>query len=101
MGREVAADLRAAFLLKEAGYDGSAARAVLAGLAEQSRSGHELARKVLGDHHLLGEALAGRDDFIGRTGQYIDIIRSAGPLAAIAEASTTSERPHATIRSTP
>jgi len=77
------------------------ARALMAGLAEQSRSGHELARKVLGDHHLLGEALAGRDDFIGRTGQYIDIIRSAGPLAAIAEASTTSERPHATIRSTP
>ncbi|MFF2243855.1 mannitol dehydrogenase family protein [Arthrobacter sp. NPDC058130] len=77
------------------------ARDLLARLAAQSRTGHELARKVLGDHHLLGEELAERDDFIERTGQYVDTIRSAGPLAAIAEASTTSERPHATIRSTP
>lgn len=38
MGREVAADLRAAFLLKEAGYDGSAARAVLAGFEREAES---------------------------------------------------------------
>ncbi|BCW54452.1 MULTISPECIES: mannitol dehydrogenase family protein [unclassified Arthrobacter] len=62
------------------------ARGMLAGLAAGSRSGRDLARKVIGDHHLLGEELAGRDGFILRTGEFIDIIRSSGPLAAIAEA---------------
>jgi fructuronate reductase len=74
------------------------ARALLAGLAGRSRSGQELAGMVLGDHHLLGEELAERTEFIERTGQLIDIIHSSGPLAAIADASDPS--PHAAIRST-
>jgi fructuronate reductase len=77
------------------------ARGLLTGLATHSRSGHDLAGKVLGDHHLLGEELAERTEFIDRTGQFIDIIHSAGPLAAIAEASAPSSRPHVTTRSTP
>ncbi|CAH0154241.1 Polyol:NADP oxidoreductase [Arthrobacter sp. Bi83] len=74
------------------------ARPLLAGLAARSRSGRELAGMVLGDHHLLGEELAQRTDFIERTGQLIDIIHSSGPLAAIADASDPS--PHAAIGST-
>lgn len=62
------------------------ARGMLAGLAAGSRSGRDLAFKVIGDHHLLGEELAGRDGFILRTGEFIDIIHSSGPLAAIADA---------------
>lgn len=79
------------------------ARGLLAGLASESRSGHDLARKVLGDHHLLGEELAERDEFTDRTGEFIDLIRSAGPLAAIAEANTalTSAPSLQTTRSTP
>jgi fructuronate reductase len=81
------------------------ARGLLSGLAAESRSGQDLARRVLGDHPLLGEELAERDEFTARTGEFIDIIRSAGPLAAIAEASTTASRTPApslqTVRSTP
>lgn len=62
------------------------ARGMLAGLAAGSRSGRDLACKVIGDHHLLGEELAGRDGFILRTGEFIDIIHSSGALAAIADA---------------
>jgi fructuronate reductase len=79
------------------------ARGLLAGLAGGSRSGADLAGKVLGDHHLLGEDLADRGEFIARTGEFIDIIHTAGPLAAIAEA-TSSLSPaasHYTTRSTP
>lgn len=81
------------------------ARALLAGLAAGSRSGHDLARKVIGDHHLLGEELAERDAFMARTGEFIDIIRTAGPLAAVTEAGTPVAMTPApslhTIRSTP
>jgi fructuronate reductase len=77
------------------------ARGLLAGLAAQSRTGRELAERVLGDHHLLGDELAERADFIERTGQLVDIIRSSGPLAALADASDPSPRPHAATRSTP
>jgi fructuronate reductase len=79
------------------------ARGLLAGLAAESRSGSDLARMVLGGHHLLGEELAERDDFILRTGEFIDIIHAAGPLAALAEANTAlSPAPTLqTIRSTP
>lgn len=73
------------------------ARELLARLAAESRSGADLARKVLGDHHLLGEELAERDDFTARTGEFIDIIHTAGPLAALAEANSTLQ----TTRSTP
>lgn len=76
------------------------ARGLLAGLAARSRSGQELAERVLGDHHLLGEELAERPDFIERTGELIDIIRSSGPLAAIADASDPSHRQPAATRST-
>lgn len=81
------------------------ARGLLAGLAAGSRSGRDLARKVIGDHHLLGEELAGRDGFILRTGEFIDIIHSAGPLAAIADvgppAALTPTPSLQTMRSTP
>jgi fructuronate reductase len=77
------------------------ARGLLAGLAARSRSGQDLAGMVLGDHHLLGEELAERTDFLERTGELIDIIHSSGPLAALADASAPSPRPHAKTRSTP
>ena len=77
------------------------ARVLLACLAGQSRSGQELAERVLGDHHLLGDELAERSEFIERTGQLIDTIHSSGPLAAIADASDPSPRPHAATWSTP
>ncbi|MFC9351672.1 mannitol dehydrogenase family protein [Arthrobacter sp. NPDC057013] len=79
------------------------ARGLLAGLASASRSGADLAQKVLGDHHLLGEELAERDDFILRTGDFIDILHSAGPRAAIAEANTALPAAPSlqTTRSTP
>jgi fructuronate reductase len=76
------------------------ARGLLAGLATRSHSGQDLASMVLGDHHLLGDGLAERTDFIERTGQLIDTIHSSGPLAAIADASEPSPRPHAATRST-
>jgi fructuronate reductase len=63
------------------------ARGLLSGLAAESRSGQELAERVLAEHHLLGEKLANHADFIARTGELIDILHSHGPLAAITEAS--------------
>ncbi|MHC6594353.1 mannitol dehydrogenase family protein [Arthrobacter sp. C152] len=79
------------------------ARGLLAGLAERSRSGADLASKVLRDHHLLGGELAERESFIARTGEFIDIIRTAGPLAAAAEADSASDPAPSlhTTRSTP
>lgn len=62
------------------------ARSLLTGLASESGSGRELARKVLGIHHLLGEMLGGHDDFINRTGEFIDIIHRHGPRAAARDA---------------
>ncbi|GGI01278.1 mannitol dehydrogenase family protein [Arthrobacter liuii] len=79
------------------------ARGLLADLAGGSRSGADLAGKVLDDYHLLGEALAERGEFIARTGEFIDIIHSAGPVAAIAAAnsSLSSATSHQSARSTP
>jgi fructuronate reductase len=71
------------------------ARGLLAGLAARSRSGHELAERVLVHHHLLGEELADRADFIERTGELVDVLRSHGPLAAIADASEPTPLLHA------
>lgn len=71
------------------------ARGLLSGLAAQSRSGHELAERVLAEHHLLGDELAERPEFIERTGELIDTLHSHGPLAAIADASEPSPCPHA------
>ncbi|MDQ4502537.1 mannitol dehydrogenase family protein [Sinomonas sp. ASV322] len=62
------------------------ARPMLARAAAESATGHDLARRVLRDHHLLGEALAGRDDFIQRTGELLDTIHRHGASAAAAEA---------------
>jgi fructuronate reductase len=76
------------------------ARGLLAGLAARSGSGQELAERALRDHHLLGDGLAERTEFIERTGQLVDTIHSSGPLAAIADASDPSPRPHAATRST-
>lgn len=58
------------------------ARESLQKLASGSVSGRELAGKVIGQLHLLGDELATRDDFIHRTGELIDIIHHHGPLAA-------------------
>ncbi|WP_284982201.1 mannitol dehydrogenase family protein [Arthrobacter sp. efr-133-TYG-118] len=58
------------------------ARKTLQELAAGSSSGQDLAAKVLGEHRLLGDELATRGDFIGRTGELIDIIHRQGPLAA-------------------
>jgi len=80
------------------------ARGLLSTLAAQSRSGKELAERVLAEHHLLGDELAGHAEFIKRTGELIDILHTHGPVAAIADAGAPS-RPHAvslqTTRSTP
>lgn len=76
------------------------ARGLLAALASRSSSGQDLAEMVLADHHLLGDELADRPHFIERTGEFIDILQSRGPLAAIADASTSTHRPHAAHRST-
>ncbi|PYI65514.1 fructuronate reductase [Arthrobacter livingstonensis] len=62
------------------------ARQLLTGLAAESGSGRQLARKILGTHHLLGEKLGGQDDFINRTGDLIDIIHRHGPEAAARDA---------------
>lgn len=75
------------------------ARELLAELASRSGSGHDLAQKVLADHHLLGDELAHRTDFIERTGELIDTLHAHGPLAATSEATglqashTQSNRP--------
>ncbi|WP_284755593.1 mannitol dehydrogenase family protein [Arthrobacter sp. efr-133-R2A-120] len=58
------------------------ARGTLQELAKGSGSGRELAAKVLGEHHLLGDELSTRESFIRRTGEFIDIIHRQGPLAA-------------------
>ncbi|WP_422933262.1 mannitol dehydrogenase family protein [Sinomonas sp. P47F7] len=62
------------------------ARGALAQAAERSSSPVDLARRVLGEQHLLGEELAGRDAFIERTGELLDVIRAHGAPAAAAEA---------------
>jgi fructuronate reductase len=76
------------------------ARGLLTRLAAQSRSGHELAERVLVHHHLLGEELADRADFIERTGELIDTLHSHGPLAAIADASEPAHLPHVSFLQT-
>ncbi|WP_246036435.1 mannitol dehydrogenase family protein [Sinomonas susongensis] len=66
------------------------ARAAIARAAELSSSSAELARRVLAEQHLLGEELAGRDGFIERTGELLDVIRQRGALTAAAEARSAS-----------
>ena len=62
------------------------ARPALAQVASQSSTAHDLARRVLHDQHLLGGELAGRDEFINRTGELLDAILRHGAMAAAAEA---------------
>lgn len=71
------------------------ARELLSRLAASSSTGTELARSVLRDHHLLGEQLAARDDFIQRTGEFIDIIHRHGASAAITDAGAPAALPTA------
>ena len=67
------------------------ARESLQRLAAGSASGRELAAKVLGQLHLLGDELATRDDFVRRTGELIDIIHQQGPLAAARAAAESTD----------
>jgi fructuronate reductase len=62
------------------------ARERLARYASESSTGQELARKALGEHHLLGDQLAIHSDFIQRTGEFIEILHRHGPAAATREA---------------
>ncbi|MFJ6302184.1 mannitol dehydrogenase family protein [Pseudarthrobacter oxydans] len=62
------------------------ARQLLASYASESSTGLELAQKVLGEHHLLGDELATRSGFIQRTGDFIEILHSHGAAAAVREA---------------
>jgi fructuronate reductase len=68
------------------------ARPALARAAEHSSSSADLARRILGEQHLLGEELAGRDEFIDRTGELLDVIRQHGVPAAADEAGTAAVR---------
>ena len=76
------------------------ARGLLSTLAAQSCSGHELAQRVLAEHHLLGDELADRADFIKRTGELIDTLHAHGPMAAIAEAGPPSNTHAASLQTT-
>jgi fructuronate reductase len=66
------------------------ARPALVEAAAAASTSLDLARRVLGEQHLLGEELAGRDAFIERTAELLDTIRRHGPLAAAAEAGSAS-----------
>lgn len=66
------------------------ARASLALLASECATGLELAQKVIGTNHLLGEELATSDAFIDRVGELIDVIHRHGPEAAARETSTAA-----------
>lgn len=76
------------------------ARERLSTVAAQSRSGQELAERVLAEHHLLGDELAGQADFIKRTGELIDTLHAHGPIAAIADAGTPDRPPVSTLQTT-
>ncbi len=67
------------------------AREPLQRLAAGSASGRELAAKVIGQLHLLGDEISTRDDFIRRTGELIDIIHQQGPLAAARAAAESTD----------
>jgi fructuronate reductase len=66
------------------------ARESLKHLAAGSASGRELAEKVIGQLHLLGDELATHDDFIHRTGELIDVIHQHGPQAAASAAAEST-----------
>ncbi|MFB9378327.1 mannitol dehydrogenase family protein [Kineococcus gynurae] len=58
-------------------------------LREAARSctgGSDLAALALTDFHLLGDDLAGREQFTRRVGELVDLLHTAGPAAATAEA---------------
>jgi len=65
------------------------ARPSLALLASECATGLELAQKVIGTNHQLGEELATSDAFIDRVGELIDVIHRHGPEAAVREANMT------------
>jgi len=61
-------------------------RGELATLAATSADGTELARHAIADRELLGRELSSAEEFIARTGEFVDIIRRSGPRAAAGEA---------------
>lgn len=77
------------------------ARELLAGYARESSTGHDLAQKVLGEHHLLGDELATRSEFIDRTGEFIEILHRHGPAAAVREATHPTLHQPAESRTAP
>ena len=68
-----------------------AARERLAALAATSRSGRELARRVIAELQLFGDGLAEHDAFIARVGDLIDTIQRQGVGSAIADAVAASQ----------
>jgi fructuronate reductase len=62
------------------------ARARLHSAAAASRSGPELAQRVIGEQQLLGAELAERTVFVDRVGALVDVIRRHGVTAAIRDA---------------
>jgi fructuronate reductase len=61
-------------------------RPELAALAATSGDGTDLARHAIADRHLLGGELAAAEEFIARTGEFVDILHRSGPRAAAKEA---------------
>jgi fructuronate reductase len=61
-------------------------RARLAEIARTSRSGTDMAQRVIGELQLFGQDLATRASFISRVGEFVDTIVRHGVAAAISEA---------------
>lgn len=77
------------------------ARELLRSLADGSSSGRQLARRALGDQHLLGHELAECTTFIDRVGDFIDVLHTDGPRAAAREAAAASRAGLSTATSAP
>jgi fructuronate reductase len=73
-----------------------AARARLAGFAAESANGIELARRAIGQDHLLGDDLASRSEFVDRVGELVEIIHRHGVAAAAEDCARSAETATAT-----
>ena len=75
------------------------ARELLRSLADGSTTGRQLARRALGEQHLLGYELAECAIFIDRVGDFIDVLHTDGPRAAAREAAAASRAAFSTTAS--